>query len=163
MVPAATAHATTGTIQRVTTMAKNTATATTTANKAAAPVAVVAPQAPVAVVAPQAPLFTCLPYSAATGQGWPAKAQGGNTVRAYCYAVAVALAKAQPQGFTLAQYASALAANAAGSTMRQPGNGWGTAAKPNGVARQHAAWFAAPAQAWLVPVAPAAAPAPAKG
>ena len=66
-----------------------------------------------------------------------------------------------PQGFTLAQYASALAANAAASTMRQPGNGWGTAAKPNGVARQHAAWFAAPAQAWLVPVAPAAAPAPA--
>lgn len=140
---------------------KATATATATAAKAApAP----APVAPVAV-APQAPLFTCQPYSAATGQGWPAKAQGGNTVRAYCYAVAVALAKAQPQGFTLAQYASALAANAAGSTMRQPGNGWGTAAKPNGVARQHAAWFAAPAQAWLVPVAPAVAPAaaPAKG
>lgn len=137
---------------------KATATATATAAKAApAP----APVAPVAV-APQAPLFTCQPYSAATGQGWPTKAQGGNTVRAYCYAVAVALAKAQPQGFTLAQYASALAANAAGSTMRQPGNGWGTAAKPNGVARQHAAWFAAPAQAWLVPVAPATA-APAKG
>jgi hypothetical protein len=76
---------------------------------------------------------------------------GGNTVRAYCYAVAVALAKAQPQGFTLAQLASAFAANAAGSTMRQPGNGWGTPAKPNGIARQHAAWFAAPAQAWLVP------------
>lgn len=139
---------------------KNTAATATTAAKAApAPVAV----APVAV-APQAPLFTCLPYSAATGQGWPAKAQGGNTVRAYCYAVAVALAKAQPQGFTLAQYASALAANAAASTMRQPGNGWGTAAKPNGVARQHAAWFAAPAQAWLVPAAAPAAPAaPAQG
>jgi len=115
-----------------------------------------------AIVAPAAPLFTCLPYSPATGQGWPAKAMGGNTVRAYCYAVAQALAKAQPQGFTLAQYASALAANAAGSTMRQPGNGWGTTAKPNGIARQHAAWFAAPAQAWLVPVA-APAPAPAKG
>lgn len=135
------------------------ATAATAAKAAPAP-APVAPAAPVAV-APQAPLYTCQPYSAATGQGWPAKAQGGNTVRAYCYAVAVALAKAQPQGFTLAQYASALAANAAASTMRQPGNGWGTAAKPNGVARQHAAWFAAPAQAWLVPVAPAAAPAPA--
>ena len=157
---------------------KNTATATNTAAKAApapapaaaavapqatapAPAAAaVAPQATApapaaAAVAPQAPLYTCQPYSAATRQGWPAKAQGGNTVRAYCYAVAVALAKAQPQGFTLAQYASALAANAAGSTMRQPGNGWGTAAKPNGVARQHAAWFAAPAQAWLVPVAPA--------
>ena len=134
-----------------------TAPAATATKTAAAPAPVVAP----AVVAPQAPLYTCQPYSAATGQGWPAKAQGGNTVRAYCYAVAVALAKAQPQGFTLAQYASALAANAAASTMRQPGNGWGTAAKPNGVARQHAAWFAAPAQAWLVPVAPAAAPAPA--
>ena len=133
---------------------KNTAAAAATATKVAAAPAPVAPAAPVAV-APQAPLYTCQPYSAATGQGWPAKAQGGNTVRAYCYAVAVALAKAQPQGFTLAQYASALAANAAASTMRQPGNGWGTAAKPNGVARQHVAWFAAPAQAWLVPVAPA--------
>ena len=142
---------------------KNTAAAAATATAATATAAKAAPApAPVAVVvAPQAPLFTCLPYSPATGQGWPAKAQGGNTVRAYCYAVACALAKAQPQGFTLAQYASALAANAAGSTMRQPGNGWGTAAKPNGVARQHAAWFAAPAQAWLVPVATAAAPAPA--
>ena len=130
------------------------ATAATAAKAAPAPAAV----APVAV-APQAPLFTCQPYSAATGQGWPAKAQGGNTVRAYCYAVAVALAKAHPQGFTLAQYASALAANAAASTMRQPGNGWGTAAKPNGIARQHAAWFAAPAQAWLVPYAAPAAPA----
>lgn len=134
-----------------------TATATATVAKAApAPVAVAAAPAPVVVVAPQAPLYTCTPYNAATGQGWPAKAQGGNTVRAYCYAVAVALAKAQPQGFTLAQYASALAANAAASTMRQPGNGWGAPSKPNGVARQHAAWFAAPAQAWLVPVAPAA-------
>lgn len=148
---------------------KNTAAPVAAAKAAAAPVAVAVAAAPVAAapvaaapvaVAPQAPLYTCLPYSATTGQGWPAKAQGGNTVRAYCYAVAVALAKAQPQGFTLAQYASALAANAAASTMRQPGNGWGTATKPNGVARQHAAWFAAPAQAWLVPVAPAA---PAQG
>lgn len=122
------------------------------AAKAAAPAPVVAPAA---IVAPAAPLFTCQPYNAATKAGWPAKAMGGNTVRAYCYAVAVALTKAQPQGFTLAQYASALAANAAGSTMRQPGNGWGTEAKPNGIARQHAAWFAAPAQAWLVPAAPA--------
>lgn len=136
-----------------------TAAATTATKTAPAPAPVVAP----AVVAPQAPLFTCLPYSATTGQGWPAKAQGGNTVRAYCYTVAMALAKAQPQGFTLAQYASALAANAAGSTMRQPGNGWGTAAKPNGIARQHAAWFAAPAQAWLVPVAAAPAAPAAKG
>lgn len=131
----------------------NTKTAPAAAKAAApAPAPVVAPAA---IVAPAAPLFTCQPYNAATKAGWPAKAMGGNTVRAYCYAVAVALTKAQPQGFTLAQYASALAANAAGSTMRQPGNGWGTPAKPNGIARQHAAWFAAPAQAWLVPAAPA--------
>ena len=122
---------------------------------AAAPAPVAAKAAAAAIVAPAAPLFTCQPYNAATKAGWPAKAMGGNTVRAYCYAVAVALTKAQPQGFTLAQYASALAANAAGSTMRQPGNGWGTPAKPNGIASQHAAWFAAHAQAWLVPAAPA--------
>ena len=126
-----------------------TAAAATAGKAAPAPVAV----APAAAPAPQAPLFTCYSFNAATGNGWPVKAQGGNTVRAYCYAVALQLAKAQPKGFTLAQYASALAANAAGSTMRQPGNGWGTAAKPNGIARQHAAWFAAAAQAWLVPVA----------
>lgn len=130
-----------------------TAPAATAGKAAPAPAAVVA--APAA--APQAPLFTCYSFNAGQGNGWPVKAQGGNTVRAYCYAVAVALAKAQPAGFTLAQYASALAANAAASTMRQPGNGWGTAAKPNGIARQHAAWFAAPAQAWLVPVAAPAA------
>ena len=135
------------------------AAATATAGKAApAPAAVVA--APAA--APQAPLFTCYSFNAGAGNGWPVKAQGGNTVRAYCYAIALQLAKAQPKGFTLAQYAAALAANAAASTMRQPGSGWGTAEKPNGIARQHAAWFAATAQAWLVPMAAApAAPAPA--
>lgn len=133
-------------------MAKVTVTpAATTAKAAPAPVAAAPATAPVA--APQAPLFTCHSYNPATGKGWPVKAQGGNTVRAYCYSVAMQLAKAQPQGFTLAQYASALAASAQGSTMRQPGAGWGTAAQPNGIARQHAAWFAAAAQAWLVPVA----------
>lgn len=111
--------------------------------------------APVAVaVAPQAPLFVM--------GGWPVKAQGGNTVRAYCYQVAKAIAKAQPQGFTVAQYASALAGAQAGSTMRQPSTGWGTVAKPNGTALQHANWFAHAKQGWLAPVAPAPAPAPAK-
>lgn len=126
----------------------------TTNKTAAVPVATkaVAP-APAPVVtaapAPQAPLFTM--------GGWPVKAQGGNTVRAYCYQVAKAIAKAQPAGFTVAQYASALASNAAGSTMRQPSTGWGTAAKPNGAAMQHANWFAHSKQGWL---APAPAPAP---
>ena len=136
-----------------TTNAKTAAAATVAAKVAPAPVVAPAAAPAPAAVAPQAPLFTCYSYDAAKANGWPAKAQGGNTVRAYCYAVAMQLAKAQPAGFTLAQYASALAANAAASTMRQPGNGWGSVAKPNGVARQHAAWFAAAAQAWLVPAA----------
>lgn len=126
------------------------ATATATAKAAPAPTPATPAKAETVAVAPQAPLFTVYSYNPTTAKGWPVKAQGGNTVRAYCYQVAVALAKAQPNGFTLAQYASALAANAAGSTMRQPGNGWGTAAQPNGIARQHAAWFAAAAQQWLV-------------
>lgn len=120
-----------------------------------APVATAAPKgktAPVAApvaAAPSAPRFTL--------GGWPAKAMGGNTVRAYCYTVAKQLAAANPNGFTLAQYAEALVANAAGSDMRQPDGGWATAeGKPNGKARQHAAWFAATAQGWL---APATAPA----
>ena len=125
--------------------AKNTANTTTTTTTATAP-------AP-APVAPQAPLFVM--------GGWPVKAQGGNTVRAYCYQVAKALAKAQPQGFTVAQYASALATAQAGSTMRQPSTGWGSTTKPNGTALQHANWFTHAKQGWLAPVAPAPAPAPA--
>lgn len=127
---------------------KNTTAATATAAKgktAPAPVA----------LAPQAPRYVM--------GGWPAKAMGGNTVRAYCYTVALALAKANgPAGFTLAQYASALAASAKGSNMRQPGSGWGTAAAPNGIAKQHANWFAHPAQGWLAPAVPAPAKAKAK-
>lgn len=112
------------------------------AGKAAPAPTVAAP----AVAAPRAPLFTL--------GAWPAKAMGGNTVRAYCYAVAKALAAANPQGFTLAQYAAALGTNAANSNMRQPATGWvAPAGGANGTARQHAAWFAAPAQGWLAPVA----------
>lgn len=135
-----------------------TATATATKGKAAdapfvpqynakgelmAQLAPVAPAAPAAVVAPQAPLFVM--------GGWPVKSQTGNSVRAYCYAVAKALAKAQPEGFTVAQYASALAGAAQGSTMRQPSTGWGSVAKPNGTALQHANWFAHAKQGWLAP------------
>ena len=106
-------------------------------------------QAPVAkpvqtqAPAPQAPLYVMGP--------WPVKAQGGNSIRAYCYSVAKALAKAHPNGFTAAQYASALAAAQAGSTYKQPSAGWGTAAKPNGNALAHANWFAHAKQGWLAP------------
>jgi hypothetical protein len=116
-------------------MATTVKTATATVAKATA-----AAPAPVAA-APAAPVFTFANYSPATGIGWPLKAQSGASVRAYCAKVAQALAKAQPGGFTVAQYASALAASAAGTTYRQPANGWGTAAAPNATARQHATWF----------------------
>lgn len=95
--------------------------------------------------APQAPLYVMGP--------WPVKAQGGNSIRAYCYSVAKALTKVHPNGFTAAQYASALAAAQAGSTYKQPSAGWGTTAKPNGNAHSHANWFAHPKQGWLSPVA----------
>lgn len=93
--------------------------------------------------APQAPLFVMGP--------WPAKAQAGNSIRAYCANVAKALTKANPNGFTVAQYASALAANAQGTTYKQPSAGWGTAAAPNSNAKSHANYFANPAQGWLAP------------
>jgi len=95
--------------------------------------------------APMAPLFLMGP--------WPAKAQGGNSIRAYCYTVAKALTKAQPGGFTAAQYASALAGAQSGSTYKQPSAGWGTVAKPNGNANSHANWFTHAKQGWLAPVA----------
>ena len=116
--------------------------ATATATKATAPKATAtAPKA--TATAPQAPRYTLGP--------WPAKAQGGNSIRAYCYSVAKALSKAHPNGFTAAQYASALAANASGSTYKQPSAGWGSAAKPNGNANAHANWFMHPKQGWLAP------------
>jgi len=136
------------------TTANTTATTATTAGKAAAPAAPAKGKA-AAPAAPAAPVYTVANYNPATNNGWPVKAQGGNSIRAYCYSVAKALAKAHPKGFTAAQYASALAANAAGTTYKQPSTGWGTAAKPNGAAHAHANWFANPKQAWLVPVAPA--------
>ncbi len=94
-----------------------------------------------APAAPTAPKYNMGP--------WPVKAQGGNSIRAYCYQCAAALHKAQPKGFTLAELASAFAANAKDSDMRQPGTGWGTAAKPNGAALAHANWFAHDKQGWL--------------
>ena len=123
--------------------ATNTTATKATATKAkaapAAPVAKAAPAAP----APQAPRFVLGP--------WPAKAASGNSIRAYCYSVAKALTKANPNGFTVAQYASALASNASGTTYKQPSAGWGSAAKPNGNANAHANYFANPKQGWLAP------------
>ena len=120
-----------------TTNAKKTAPAATAAKKAA-------PKA--APAKPAAPRFEMGP--------WPVKAQGGNSIRAYCYKVAAKLsADSKGKGFTLAELASAFAANAAGSDMRQPGTGWGTADKPNGAALSHANWFAHPKQGWLTKVA----------
>ncbi len=116
-----------------------TAPAPQATNKTAPAAKPVQTQAPT----PQAPLYVMGP--------WPVKAQGGNSIRAYCYSVAKALTKAHPNGFTAAQYASALAASASGSTYKQPSAGWGTPAKPNGNAHSHANWFAHPKQGWLAP------------
>jgi len=115
----------------------------------ATPAKAAAPQAKAkAATAPQAPRFVMGP--------WPVTSQGTDSIRGYCYSVAKRLGKAHPNGFTAAQYASALAANAEGTTYRQPSAGWGTAAKPNGNAMSHAKWFGRAKQGWLVP-APAAA------
>lgn len=113
----------------------------------AAPVAKAAPKAEVAkATAPQAPRYTMGP--------WPVKAQAGNSIRAYCYSVAKALAKDKgAAGFTAAEYAAALAKAQEGSTYKQPSASWGTEAKPNGNAHSHANWFAHPKQGWLSPVA----------
>lgn len=121
---------------------------------APAPVATTAPVAglPAAVAAPAAPLFTFGQYNPATSTGWPLKAQSGASVRAYCAKVAQALAKAQPGGFTVAQYAQALCAAQAGTTYRLPASGFGTGTTPNATARQHATWFANTGR-YLVPVA----------
>jgi hypothetical protein len=134
------------------------ATTKTAPAPAAAKAAAPAP-APVAVaaapLAPQAPLFTFAAYNPATAMGWPAKAQSGASVRAYCAKVAQALAKAQPGGFTVAQYAAALAAAQLGTTYRLPANGFGNPANggtANATARQHATWFANTGK-YLVPAA----------
>lgn len=118
--------------------ANTTATTTTTTAKAKAKAPAPAPVA----AAPLAPLYVFAPYSPATGMGWPAKAQSGASIRAYCAKVAQALTKANPQGFTVAQYATALCAAQAGTNYKLPANGFGTGDTPNATARQHAGWFA---------------------
>lgn len=115
-----------------------------TTNQKTAPAAARAKKAaPVAkATQPTAPRFGMGP--------WPAKARGGNSIRSYCYKVAAKLdADSKGKGFTLAELASAFAANAKGSDMKQPSTGWGTADKPNGAAMAHANWFAHDKQGWL--------------
>lgn len=128
------------------------ATKATTAAPAPAAVKATAPAPAPVAAAPAAPLFTFGPYNPATSTGWPAKAQSGASVRAYCAKVAQALAKAQPNGFTVAQYAQALCVAQAGTTYRLPASGFGTGTTPNATARQHATWFANTGR-YLVPVA----------
>jgi len=115
-------------------------TATATATKATAPTpAPKATPAPV-VVATGATLYTWQAYNGATNTGWPVGQRGH---RAFAAQVAQALAKANPAGFTLAQYRAALVASAAASpTLPLPNGGWARHNMPQ--------WAAA--QRWLVPV-----------
>lgn len=139
-----------------TTNTKPTPTTTKAAPKAAPTATPKAQAKPVPAPTPThgAPLFVFGP--------WPAKAQSGNTIRAYCASVAKQLTKAQPNGFTVLQLATAFCANAATTTYRQPGAGFNMVQKggnlvPNGLAMQHATYFCAPAQGWCAPAtAPAA-------
>lgn len=84
--------------------------------------------------APQAPLFTA-------GTMPPVRP---GTHRAYAQQVARALAKANPKGFTLAQYKAALVAGAEASSIAPPRGGWQAHNMPT--------WASNPKQAWLVPV-----------
>lgn len=113
----------------------------------AAPAAPAKSVAPAKPAAPAVPLFSMGP--------WPVKAQGGNSIRAYCYKVAQGLHVANPKGFTLGAYASALAGGLAAWQAqggKVPSTGFGSAAKPNGAAMAHANWFANAKQGWLAPV-----------
>lgn len=74
--------------------------------------AVLAPAPAPVVVATGAPLYTWQAYNGATNTGWPVGQRGH---RAFACQVAQALAKAHPNGFTLAQYRAALVASAAAS------------------------------------------------
>lgn len=81
--------------------------------------------------APQAPLYVL-------GTMPPVRP---GTHRAYAQQVARTLAKAHPNGFTLAAYRAALVANAAASNIAPPTHGWAKHNMPT--------WAAG--QGWLVP------------
>ena len=100
------------------------------------------PQVASPPVSTTAPLFTC------TAATWPVKSQGGITIRAYAFKVAVQLAKANKKGFTLAQYKAALVAGQVGkgaviTGFALPSAGWASHNMPT--------WTSNPKQAWLVP------------
>lgn len=122
----------------------------TTTKKAPAPAAA-AKVAP----APAAAATTAAATRYAMGP-WPAKHASGQSIRCYMHKVALALHTANPNGFTVAMYASALAGGLAAwqaSGGKVPNGGFGTAAAPNGAARAHALWPCNPAQGYLVAVA----------
>lgn len=81
---------------------------------------------------PQAPLFS-------VGTLPPVRP---GTHRHYAQGVAVALAKANPKGFTLAQFKAALVAGAAASSVAPPRGGWSAHNMPT--------WMANANQQWLV-------------
>lgn len=81
---------------------------------------------------PQAPLFTA-------GKMPPVRP---GTHRHYAQGVARTLTKANPKGFTLAQFKSALVAGAAASSVQPPRGGWAAHNMPT--------WMANANQEWLV-------------
>lgn len=96
----------------------NKAPTVATLKKVAAPAAGLAPTG-----AGTAPVFLC---NAAT---WPVKSQGGNTIRAYAYQIALQLSGLQKTGFTVQQFKQALAAGVVGKNKpvqgyAQPCGGW---------------------------------------
>lgn len=116
-----------------------------TTKKAPAPAAAKKAAPAAAPAAPAATRYTMGP--------WPAKHASGNSIRCYMFKVATQLTAQHANGFTVAQYASALAAGLAAwgqSGGKVPSTGFGTAAQPNGAARQHAQWPTRAAQGYLV-------------
>lgn len=100
------------------------------------------PAAAAPVASAMAPLFTC------TAATWPVKSQGGATIRAYAFKVAMLLSAASPKGFTLAMYKAALVAGMGANGQpitgyTQPGSGWAGHNMPT--------WASNPKQSWLVP------------
>jgi len=118
-----------------------------------------APKATAAKKAAPAPAPAAQGATRYTMGPWPAKHATGNSIRCYMHKVATALTAQHKQGFTQAQYASALATGLAAWQQgggKVPSAGFGTAAKPNANCNAHAQWPLRPAQGYLVAV-------PAKG
>ncbi len=121
--------------------------ATNTKRKPAVKKAAPAPtgNTPAVASAPQAanaPLFKC------TAQTWPQTAQGGVSIRAYAYKVAMQLTALHKKGFTVAQYKAALAAGKVGANKpitgyKQPSAGWAS--------HNMHTYTTNPKQAWCVP------------